>query len=213
MAKETLDAIMKAAAEEFLTKGFKDASLRSITHKAQVTTGALYGYYKSKDELFAALVEEPAVFFKNAYYKSLKKFDELSILEKSTSLDNVAAQFMFEMLDYLFDHKVAFRLLLTKAAGTEYENYVHDLVVAEKKATHKYIQATQKQGVVINSLNPKLEHILISGMFNSYFEIIIHDYTKKEALAFVPLINNFYVAGWSKLLSLKKLDDSFSERR
>lgn len=44
---------------EFLEKGFKSASLRNIVKAVGLTTGAFYGYYKSKEELFDALVGEP----------------------------------------------------------------------------------------------------------------------------------------------------------
>ena len=50
----TLDNIHKAAKKEFLDKGFQMASLRNIVKNAGVTTGAFYGYYKSKEELFDA---------------------------------------------------------------------------------------------------------------------------------------------------------------
>ena len=54
----TLDAILSAAKKEFSEKGFQSASLRKIVKDAGVTTGAFYGYYKSKEELFDALVGE-----------------------------------------------------------------------------------------------------------------------------------------------------------
>ena len=54
--KTTLTLIHAAAKKEFLEKGFKSASLRNIVKTAGVTTGAFYGYYNSKEELFDALV-------------------------------------------------------------------------------------------------------------------------------------------------------------
>ena len=54
----TLNLILSAAMLEFLEKGFKSASLRNIVKTAGVTTGAFYGYYKSKEDLFEALVGE-----------------------------------------------------------------------------------------------------------------------------------------------------------
>lgn len=52
----TLDDILSAAKAEFSEKGFQSASLRRIVKNAGVTTGAFYGYFKSKEELFDALV-------------------------------------------------------------------------------------------------------------------------------------------------------------
>ena len=50
----TLENIHRAAKAEFLEKGYKDASLRNIVKSVGMTTGAFYGYYKSKEELFEA---------------------------------------------------------------------------------------------------------------------------------------------------------------
>lgn len=54
----TLDDILSAAKAEFSEKGFQSASLRRIVKNAGVTTGAFYGYFKRKEELFDALVGE-----------------------------------------------------------------------------------------------------------------------------------------------------------
>ena len=65
----TLERIIMVSEKEFLDKGFRGASLRAIVKKAGVTTGAFYGYFKSKEELFDALVKEHATqllgFFSN----------------------------------------------------------------------------------------------------------------------------------------------------
>ena len=55
-ASATLNHILLAAMEEFSDKGFLGASLRQIVKKAGVTTGAFYGYFSTKEALFAPLV-------------------------------------------------------------------------------------------------------------------------------------------------------------
>ena len=56
-SSDTLEKIQQAALEEFSEKGFLGASLRLIVKNAGVTTGAFYGYFSSKEALFASLVE------------------------------------------------------------------------------------------------------------------------------------------------------------
>ena len=56
----TLENIQRAALDEFLDKGFLGASLRQIVKNAGVTTGAFYGYFSSKEALFASIVEPHA---------------------------------------------------------------------------------------------------------------------------------------------------------
>lgn len=72
--KTTLQMILSAAIQEFLEKGFTSASLRNIAKKAGVTTGALYGYYDSKEDLFEALVGEHYNFLLERFCKAQKEY-------------------------------------------------------------------------------------------------------------------------------------------
>ena len=56
----TQQKILEVGKQEFLTKGFKDASLRKIVAEAGFSKGAFYGYYPDKAALFEALVSEAA---------------------------------------------------------------------------------------------------------------------------------------------------------
>ncbi len=66
----TQHLILSAAIQEFLEKGYKSASLRNIVKTAGVTTGAFYGYYDSKEDLFEALVSEHYSFLLKRFCKS-----------------------------------------------------------------------------------------------------------------------------------------------
>ena len=47
--ESTLERIHRAARKEFRERGFHSASLRNIVKSVGMTTGAFYGYYKSKE--------------------------------------------------------------------------------------------------------------------------------------------------------------------
>ena len=64
------ELIIKHGIKEFLERGFKSASLRSIVKKAGLTTGAFYNYYSSKEELFNELVDPYERHFINVVEKS-----------------------------------------------------------------------------------------------------------------------------------------------
>ena len=64
-----MENIHLAAKAEFLEKGYKDASLRNIVKSVGMTTGAFYGYYKSKEELFEAIVCEHYEYILNRFIK------------------------------------------------------------------------------------------------------------------------------------------------
>lgn len=56
--RRTLRAILDAAAGEFAEKGFHDASISQITHRAGVALGSFYTYFDSKEAVFRALVSD-----------------------------------------------------------------------------------------------------------------------------------------------------------
>lgn len=78
----TLETILAVASREFLQKGFQGASLRSIVKQAGVTTGAFYGYFKSKEELFDALVKEHDTYMLDLYQVTLENFHQRTSFPK-----------------------------------------------------------------------------------------------------------------------------------
>lgn len=56
--RRTLRKLLDAAAEEFGEKGFHEASVSSITRRAEVALGSFYTYFASKEDIFRALVSD-----------------------------------------------------------------------------------------------------------------------------------------------------------
>src|SRR5271167_1396326 len=53
-------AILDAAREVFGELGFEAATVRDIIRRTNLSVGAFYNYYRSKDEVFAALADDGA---------------------------------------------------------------------------------------------------------------------------------------------------------
>ena len=71
---KTHELILKSAMNSFLSVGFRNASIRNICRDAGVTNGAFYAHFKSKDDLFAALVSDKLQVF-NETYQDLSKMN------------------------------------------------------------------------------------------------------------------------------------------
>lgn len=56
---ETREKLLESAMAEFSENGYMKASLRKICADAGVTTGALYFFFKNKNDLFKAIVDKP----------------------------------------------------------------------------------------------------------------------------------------------------------
>lgn len=196
----TLESIHSAAKTEFLEKGFKSASLRNIVKKAGVTTGAFYGYYKSKEELFEALVEEQYNTCMTRYRETQEAFTRLSPEEQRSNMDDISGECMEWMMEYAYENKDIFKLILCCSQGTKYENMIHDMVEIEVEATHNFADVLKKMGGREYKIDSQLEHMLASGMFASFFEMIIHDVPRENAEKYVRDLRTFYTAGWQKIM-------------
>lgn len=200
---ETLDKIHQVAEKEFLEKGFKDASLRNIVKMAGVTTGAFYGYYGSKEELFEALVGPVAEYFFRHYDEIQENFNSMSPEKQRELMGNYSENYALNAMEFAYSHFNQMKLLLTASGGTQYEHFSHALVEKEIESTHNFMKCMEEMGMPAIKLNPHFEHTITSGMYNSFFELIIHDVPYEEAMECAKEICNFYQAGWSACMGLK----------
>ena len=196
----TLEKIHEAAMAEFLDKGFQGASLRQIVKNAGVTTGAFYGYFSSKEALFASIVEPHAAALMGRFMEAQTSFSELPEQEQPEHMGLESSQCVHWMLDYICDHREPMKLLLCKAEGTSYEHFVHNMVEAEVEYTLRYMDVLRRLGREVPELSQSLCHIIASGMFNGLFEIVVHDMPKEQALRDVEQFRTFYTGGWLKLM-------------
>ena len=119
----TLENIQQAALEEFSEKGFLGASLRQIVKNAGVTTGAFYGYFSSKEALFASIVEPHAAALMGRFMEAQTGFADLPEEEQPVHMGEASGGYVDWMVDYICDHREPVKLLLCRAEGTHSEIY------------------------------------------------------------------------------------------
>ena len=196
----TLERIHQAARQEFLEKGFQNASLRRIVKQAGVTTGAFYGYYKSKEQLLEALVGKQYDTVMACYRKAQTDFQLLPKEQQREQLSDISGECMFWILDYLYQYPEEFQLILCHCQGTRFDHLIDEMVEIEAAATHAYQEVLQELGRPSPQIDPALEHILITGMFHTFFELVIHEMSLQNAENYVKEMRAFYTAGWMKIM-------------
>ena len=196
----TLENIQSAALAEFLEKGFLGASLRKIVKNAGVTTGAFYGYFSSKEALFASIVEPHAAALMGRFMEAQTSFAELPPEEQPERMGEYSGVCLDWMLDYIYQHREPVKLLLCRADGTSYEHFVHNMVEVEVESTFRYIDVLRRLGRSVPEITPSLCHIIASGMFSGIFEVVVHDMPYDQALRDTAQLRAFHTAGWLKLM-------------
>ena len=196
----TLEKILKEAKTEFMEKGYQKASLREIVKKAGLTTGAFYGYFKNKEQLFDALVGEQYNEILDAYKDTLKQFFEFSPEEQCENMISITYKCMQYMKDYMYDNYDAVKMILCCSEGTKYNNMSSRMADMDVQATHDFSRTMETVTGVSKGVHPVLEHNLTSGMFAGFFGLIVHDVPREEADEYIEQLLNFYSAGWGRIM-------------
>ena len=197
-----VDIILECAKEEFMEKGFEGASMRAIAERAGYTTGMLYGRFADKSQLFRELVSAAADRLFGYFSGAEDAFAAFPADRQYREMHSYVGEKVDVMMDIIYDNFDAFKLIVCKSAGSGYEYYIDQMIEIETKNTMRFIRALTEAGIPINEVRADLSHMLSSAMFNGIFEVVAHDLPREEAKHYVVQVEEFFNAGWDKLLGL-----------
>lgn len=63
-------------------------------------------------------------------------------------------------------------------------------------------EEAKKHGVPVKEVDPKELHLLMTAYTNALFEVVVHDFTKEEALHYLDTMHQFFIPGWRAILGL-----------
>ena len=180
--KETKKKLLECAMKEFSEKGYMKASLRNICKEAGVTTGALYFFFKDKEDLFGNLVAETLyglnTIIENHFIEEATATKALAGGDMSVAALAAAQGFDDDMeiargvIRYLFKHKEIIDLLLTKSQGSCYENLPDQMVSkVEEHYTSMYVAM---KGYKSKRELTKEDKFIIHWMSHDQIDIFIH---------------------------------------
>lgn len=195
------EKILACAKEEFLEKGYSEASLRTIAAKADTTTGSIYSRFRDKEGLFDALVKPAADGLIQIFLQIQETFHAAKAEEQPKLLEQYTVSGMDGMLDYVYDHFDEFRLLLDASYGTRYQDFVEHLVDIETEYTYKYMEATAslQDG---SEITEEFVHITARAMFDSMFEVVRHRMDRDTARKYIHMLEKYHYGGWGALIKL-----------
>ena len=191
---------MASAKREFLEKGFEGASIRAIARNAGVTSAALYRHFPNKEEIFAALVE-PVLDELEAWMS--QHLSDAYAGVRSHELEWVGSRSNADMVrEVAFPNRESFKLLLCRAQGTRYQNFVHDLVERQQKELSRGLVWLRDNGYEASEVSDETLHIMLSAFHTALFEPIVHDYPQENAEQYLQTIERFFLPGWHDLLGI-----------
>lgn len=199
----TRELLIESAKKEFSEKGYTKASLRRICSEVGVTTGALYFFFKDKEELFGALVDEPIGGLFDLLYRHFDEENE--VLAQPTAYvhtDGDHDRFVEELIRHLYDHYDAFILLIKKSQGSRYEDFLDNVTMFLEKRYFTFISDYAKEQHLL-APNAFLVHFIIHIAVDSLVQLLLHEKDVEKAVATQKKLMDFIVNGAVRLLFSK----------
>ncbi len=196
------EKVKKAVKEEFLEKGYEEASIRSIGARAGMTSAGLYRHYADKEAMFNAMVE-PLIDSIKAWTKkhTSRKYD---LLEGNASDGELFGETFIDMIkEVILPRRDEFILLFSRSAGTKYENFLHDYVEDNQKEFLEAIRILKRKGYQTAEPGEEELHMLLSAYLTACFEPIIHDYEDEKVIKYLNTVQEFFMPGWLKIMGIK----------
>lgn len=196
------EKVKKAVKEEFLEKGYEEASIRSIGARAGMTSAGLYRHYADKEAMFNSMVEPLIESIKEWTRKHTNK--KYALLECNVPDNELFGENFVDMVkEVILPRRDEFILLISRSAGTKYENFIHDYVEDNQKEFMEAISYLKEKGYETAELGEEELHMLLSAYLTACFEPIIHDYDDTKVIKYLNTVQEFFMPGWLKIMGIK----------
>lgn len=178
--------LLESAKNEFLKWGYEKASLRRISAGAGATTGAVYFFFKNKEELFEQVVGD-----------TVKRLAQLSrdMAREEMQNPDVGVDNEERLLEFFWHNKQCMMILLNKAQGTKYENFVSEL---EKQLEDVFALFFQRYGM--EKADRDLIHILVKMKMQGYRTMMEGDYSLERLQELSQMVGRYTDAGFKNLI-------------
>ena len=125
---------------------------------------------------------------------------QLATLPEVSARPNGAIE---QLMQYIYQHYDAFKLIACCAGGTEYEGYADRLTEIETKSGTVLVHLLKKENRMAADMDDTLIHIISNTIFTGIFEIIAHDDNANDAEKHINALYDFYTAGWYEILGIR----------
>ena len=164
--------ILQAASSEFAQHGYEGANTNRIAKSAEISVGALFKYFPTKQDLFAHVVEESEKLIESVVNERLDPTAVTSVLDGVDALLQIVAETSIT-------HREATLMYLT-LAGLNNEQFATETAIhLEDYTSQLYIQMLeqgQKAGEIRSDLPAATLAFLTDNIFMSLQQSLVSDY-------------------------------------
>ncbi len=185
--------MIAAARAEFLKKGIHGARIEDITAACDLSKGAFYLHFESKEALFRKLVDsfsEALARCSNERMAAMHAFVaehgplEASDFEQRTDryeqMLSLDTEHDARILEMLWEHRDVMTVLISGCAGTEFDGLVWQMVDQEVQRIAQFFRELQGTGVCRGDIRPEFFGSMIVGTYLLVGKQLIHHSSKPD---------------------------------
>lgn len=200
--KETKSKLLASAKAEFLEKGYINASLRSICKNAGVTTGALYFFFRDKEDLFDSLVAPAMTELQKEiqwHFDSEKEEISHGIPNYSDSMEDIKAT--RQLVHAVYQNYDLLLLAIFGSKGSRYENCV-DEFVAIAESHYRALADGMTEQLGLKRIDDYTIHWIAHMQIDVFVHLLQHEPSEEKAQQYIGRIVTYLVSGWMSLFDV-----------
>ncbi|GGN22473.1 TetR/AcrR family transcriptional regulator [Streptomyces fuscichromogenes] len=192
----TRNALVVAAREVFERDGFLDARISDIAKTAGTASGSFYTYFDSKEEIFAAVVEQVQEEMVHPHVRERADVDDPRVL-----IDLANREYL-----QTYRHNARFMAVLEQVSQIDERframRLGRSMAFAERNA--RLIRKLQEQGMADTEVDPEIGSLALSAMMSRMAYLV---YVYGHDIPFEQLVTNLNRL-WYNALTLRPPADS-----
>jgi len=178
--EETRSRIIKSAEKEFAELGYEKASLRHICANAGVTTGALYFFFRDKDDLFMS-VAEPVL---NGLSNVLREHYSVELNEDISAAyfgEDEDFHFGDMFIDLCFQYETIMKIVVSNLNHPQVKAFADGVMDATDEQTRQIVR--KMQSIAPTPIDDIYDEYFIHWFSHLQFDMVLHMATHHDGIS------------------------------
>ncbi len=201
---ETRNTILKVSEKLFFKDGFKNTSIRKIASKANVSSGALYKHFSSKEDILDSIVSPHVEEWWKRCDELLEQFEK-DVL-KAKTMEDVSKLIARDEAKWIYSYMKAnptvWKFIFFNSAGTKYECFFDEFVRYDTDMTLKVLHKIDPEKNYLKIISDTEIYFMTKGFYSMGLSVFDDRFDESKILNFFSILESMYKPFWEKIFSI-----------